>query len=443
MSIQPHPQHIVAIIGRPNVGKSTLFNRMIGRSKAITTPQAGSTRDRHYDLAEWGVHTFTLIDTGGYLPGEGTNFEKAIRQQIGTAIQECHLVLFVVDCVSGILPDDHVIATLLRKSDKPVLVVGNKADNGARALHAPAFQALGFGEVYPISASHGTGTGDLMDAIVEQLDQQPMPTQEEKGDVPRISFVGKPNVGKSTLVNALFNQERTIVSPHAHTTRDAVHSHYNLYNQAFILTDTAGIYRKKKERESVEFYSLIRSLKAIQQSDVCVVIVSSEEGLTKQDLNILQLVHRQKKGIILAINKWDMVDKEAYSIAQYRKDLMKQLGTLSYIPMLFISGLKKQRIYQLMKKALEVYENRRLHLSTSALNKVIQQAITQTPPPVTKGKLIKIKYVTQLPLPSPTFALFANLPQYIPTAYKRYLEKQLRAQFNFEGAPITLVFKRK
>ena len=437
-----HTQHIVAIVGRPNVGKSTLFNRMVGRAKAITTPEAGGTRDRNYDISEWGTDAFTLIDTGGYLPGEGPNFEKAIREQMQIAIEECHLILFLVDCVAGILPDDHTLASLLRKSGKPVLVVANKADNGQRALNAPSFHALGLGDAYPISASHGTGTGDLMDAIIDHLNIQDTEVAEEE-KLPRISFVGKPNVGKSTLMNALLNKERSIVSPRAHTTRDPLHSHYNLYNQQVIITDTAGIYAKKKQKEAIEFYSLIRSVKAIQHSDVCIVMISAEEGLTKQDLHILQLAHQHKKGIILAINKWDLVDKEAYDTTQYRKDLAAQLGTLAYIPVMFISGLKKQRIFHLIQKALEVYTNRKQRVPTPLLNKVMQEAIAQTPPPVLKGKLVKIKYATQMPLSSPTFALFANLPQYIPTSYKRYLTHQIRAHFNFEGCPVTLVFKKK
>ncbi|MEM7361711.1 MAG: ribosome biogenesis GTPase Der [Bacteroidota bacterium] len=436
-------QHIVAIVGRPNVGKSTLFNRMIGRSKAITTPEAGGTRDRNYDLSEWCSHTFTLVDTGGYLPGEGPNFEKAIREQIKIAIQECHLILFVVDCQTGLLPDDHTIASLLRQSGKPVVVAANKADNYERTLSAPTFHALGLGEPYAISATHGSGTGDLMDAIVEKLPTLTDLPKNDENPLPRLAFIGKPNAGKSTLVNVLLNQERSIVSSRAHTTRDTLHSHYKRYNQDLILIDTAGIYRKNKKKEAIEFYSVIRSVKAIQQSDICILLVSAEEGLTKQDLDILRMAHRHKKGIVIAINKWDLIDKDKYDIAQYRKDLAKALGTLAYVPVLFISGLKKQRIYQLIEKATEVYQNRKQHVPTSQLMKVIEEATTRTPHPVIKGKFIKIKYVTQMPFSSPTFALFANLPQYITKTYKRYLINQIREKFNFEGCPITLVAKKK
>ena len=433
--------HIVAIVGRPNVGKSTLFNRIVGRSKAITTPEAGGTRDRNYDIAEWCGRTFALVDTGGYLPGEDGNFESAIRKQVRIAVQECDVILFLVDCKSGLLPNDYVIAEMLRKAGKPIVMVANKADNAMRALVAPSFQALGLGDVYPISASHGRGTGDLMDAIVGHMDDSK--DEQVVEGIPRIAFVGKPNVGKSTLMNALLNQERSIVSEQPHTTRDALHSLYNLYGQRFMITDTAGIYRKNKYKEAIEFYSVIRSVKVMQQSDICIVMIEASKGLTKQDLHILQLAHQQRKGIILAVNKWDLVDKSLYDGVQYRKDVSAQLGTLSYVPVVFISGLTKQRIYHLMKKTLEVYHNRKQRLGTPLLNTIIQKAITQVPPPVIKGKYVKIKYATQIPLSAPTIALFANLPQYISTTYKRYLTNQLRNHFNFEGVPLTIVCKKK
>ncbi len=436
---------IVAIVGRPNVGKSTLFNRLIGRKKAIITPEAGGTRDRNYDIAEWGRHTFTVIDTGGYLPGDGANFEQAIRTQVKVAIDECQLILFVVDCKQGITPNDHTVAELLRRSGKKVLIVANKADNHHLLMEAPTFHALGSMPVYPISATHGSGTGELMDAIIEALAQQDnmLPNGSEQVHLPRISFVGRPNVGKSTLMNALLGRDRSIVSERAHTTRDSVNSLYNLYNKKILLTDTAGIYRKKTDKDAIEFYSLIRSVKAIQHSDVCVVVISAEEGLTKQDLHIMQLAHSRKKGMVLLVNKWDLIDKQVYSAERYRKELATHLGTLAYVPVLFTSGLHKQRIFQVMEKALKVYENRQSRIPTPKLNDFIQATVNKTPPPMLKGKLIKIKYATQMPLSSPTFALFANLPQYIQTPYKRYLTNQLRAHFDLEGTPVTLVFKKK
>ena len=437
--------HIVAIVGRPNVGKSTLFNRLVGRKKAIITPEAGGTRDRNYDISEWGRHTFTVIDTGGYMPGEGPNFEKAIRTQVKVAIDECQLILFVVDCKEGITPNDHTIAALLRKSGKTVLIVANKADNYNLLMEAPTFHALGSMPVYPISATHGSGTGDLMDAIVDDLKQQDTSIADASAqeEFPRISFIGRPNVGKSTLMNALLGKDRSIVSERAHTTRDSVNSLYNLYNKKILLTDTAGIYRKKSDKDAIEFYSLIRSVKAIQHSDVCVVVISAEEGLTKQDHHIMQLAHSRKKGMVLLVNKWDVIDKEIYSAERYRKELATHLGTLAYVPVLFTSGLHKQRIFQIMEKALQVYENRKSRISTPKLNDFLQAAVNKTPPPMLKGKLIKIKYATQMPLPSPTFALFANLPQYVQTPYKRYLTNQLRENFDLEGTPVTLVFKKK
>ena len=437
-------QHLVAIIGRPNVGKSTLFNRLVGGSKAITTPEAGGTRDRNYDIVEWNGRAFTLIDTGGYLPGDGENFEAAIREQITMAIEESHLIIFLLDCHTELLADDHLIADLLRKCGKPVILVANKADNPQQTLTAATFHALGLGEAYPISAIHGKGTGDLLDAMVDALPPQDSEDALESSEeaIPRLAFVGKPNAGKSTLMNALLGKPRSIVSARPHTTRDTIHSHYRRYQKDFLLVDTAGIYRKNKKKEDIAFYSVIRSIKAIQQSDVCILLVSAQEGLTKQDREILSLAQRHKKGIVLVINKWDLVDKTAYDAAKGRKAMAKQLGNLAYVPILFTSALHKTGIYQLLEKAQTVYDNRKRHIPNAPLMDLLQEAMAKNPHPMVKGKRIKIKYATQVPLPFPAFALFANLPQYITATYKSYLTNQLRARFDFEGAPIVLLTKK-
>lgn len=431
--------NIVAIVGRPNVGKSTLFNRLIEERKAIMSSESGTTRDRHYGYATWNGKHFTVIDTGGYVQGSEDVFEQNIRQQVQIAIEEATVVLFMVDCQVGLTAMDAEIAHILRASTKPVILVANKADNTASSFIAHEFHALGLGTPYPIAATSGTGTGDLLDEVIVHCQDHVEPTNE----LPRIAILGRPNVGKSSLLNALLGEERSIVTPIAGTTRDAINTAYNLFGKHLVLTDTAGIRKKSKVKENIEFYATLRSIKALEESDVCMIIIDAQQGLEGQDLTLLSLADKYKKGIVLLVNKWDLIEKDNHTNAQYKKQLQQQLGLLSYIPILFISALNKQRIYQAVEKALEVYANRAQKLSTTVLNQVMLPLIEKYPPPATKGKYIKIKYVTKLPTLTPVIAFFCNLPQYIQPAYQRYLENQLRKNFNLEGVPVQLVFRKK
>ncbi len=432
--------NIVAIVGRPNVGKSTLFNRLVERRKAIMDNESGVTRDRHYGYAEWTGKHFTVIDTGGYVLSSGDVFESAIRQQVQIAIEEARVILFMVDCRDGLTGLDKDFATVLRATSKPVLVVANKADNVSAALMVHDFYPLGMGTPYPISAASGTGTGELLDEVVRYFQEEVLSTQET---TPKIAIIGRPNVGKSSFLNALLGTVRSIVTSVAGTTRDAINTHYNLYGKHIILTDTAGIRKKAKLRDNIEFYSVIRSIGALQEADVCVVMLDATQGLEAQDMNLIALAHRYKKGLVLLMNKWDLIQKDNYTAEAYKKELLKKLAPLDYVPILFTSTLKKQRIYQAIENAVEVYNNRRKKLTTAALNKVMLAAIERYPPPAIKGKYVKIKYVTQLPTYTPVFAFFCNLPQYVRPPYKRYLERQLRSHFDFTGVPIQLVFRKK
>lgn len=431
--------NVVAIVGRPNVGKSTLFNRFVEERKAIMDSESGTTRDRHYGYATWNGKHFIVIDTGGYIRGTGDSFEQSIRNQAAIAIEEATVILFLVDCQIGPSGGDQEIATILRSSRKPVLLVANKADNVNSELMAYEFHALGMGEPYPISATSGLGTGDLLDKVVAYCQEN----GEQAAKVPKIAILGRPNVGKSSLLNVLLGQERSIVNPMAGTTRDALDTPYKLYGKDFILTDTAGIRKKSKVTDNVEFYAVMRALRALQDADVCLVMIDAEQGLEAQDINLISLAQRYKKGIVLLVNKWDLILKDNHTSDQYKKALLKKLGPLNYVPILFISTVTKQRIYQAMEKALEVFEHKNQKISTSSLNRVMLQVIEHYPPPAIKGKYIKIKYVTQLPTLNPVFAFFCNLPQYIKPPYKSYLENQLRKNFNLEGVPITLVFRKK
>lgn len=432
--------NIVAIVGRPNVGKSTLFNRLVEQRKAIMDNERGITRDRHYGYAEWTDKHFTVIDTGGYVQGSDDVIESAIRQQVQIAIDEAGVILFVVDCKDGLTGLDKDFAMVLRATDKPVLVVANKADNLASTLMMHDFYALGMGTPYPISAASGSGTGELLDEVVKHLQDGGASAAETP---PRVAILGRPNVGKSSLLNVLLGEDRSIVTPMAGTTRDAIDTTYKLYGKHIVLTDTAGIRRKAKVKDNIEFYSVIRAIGALQEADVVIVMLDATQGLGAQDVNLIGLAHRYKKGLVILVNKWDLIQKDGHTAEVYKKELLKKLAPLDYIPVLFTSTVRKQRIYQALEKALEVYENRKQKLATAALNKVMLTAIERYSPPAIKGRYIKIKYVTQLPTATPIFAFFCNLPQYIKPPYMRYLENQLRGHYDLAGVPIKLVFRKK
>ncbi len=432
--------NVVAIVGRPNVGKSTLFNRLVEQRKAIMDDESGVTRDRHYGHAEWIGKFFTVIDTGGYVTGSEDKFESEIRKQVELAIDEASVILFMVDSHAGLTDLDKDFARVIRTSKKPVFLVANKADTTERIHMAMEFYELGMGEVYPVSSATGTGTGELLDEVVTDLEEG---TENPDEGIPRISILGRPNVGKSSFLNALLGKERTIVTDEAGTTRDAINTRYKLYGKDFILTDTAGIRRKSRVKEDIEFYSVLRSIQALQDSDVCIFLLDAERGLEAQDMNIIGLAQKYNKGMMIMVNKWDLIEKETNTADKYKKELIAKLGMLDYVPIIFTSVLKKQRIFQAIEKATEIYENRIMKISTSKLNDTLLPEIERNPPPAIKGKYIKIKYITQLPVHTPTFAFFCNLPQYIKAPYERFLENKVRKHFDFEGVPIRLFFRKK
>lgn len=432
--------NVVAIVGRPNVGKSTLFNRLVERRKAIMDDVSGVTRDRHYGFGEWIGKYFTVIDTGGYVTGSEDKFESEIRKQVELAIDEASVIIFMLDSHAGLTDLDKDFANVIRKSKKPVYIVANKADTTERIHMAMEFYELGMGEVFPVSSATGTGTGELLDKIVTHLDDG---YENPEEGVPRIAILGRPNVGKSSFLNALLGKERTIVTDEAGTTRDAINTHYKLYGKDFILTDTAGIRKKTKVKEDIEFYSVLRSIQALQDSDVCIFLLDAERGLEAQDMNIISLAQKYNKGMMIMVNKWDLIEKENNTAEKYKKELISKLGMLDFVPIIFTSVLKKQRIFQAIEKANEIYENRIRKIPTSKLNDLMLEEIERNPPPAIKGKYIKIKYITQLPIHTPTFAFFCNLPQYIKQPYERFLENKLRKHFEFEGVPIRLFFRKK
>ncbi|UBM57880.1 ribosome biogenesis GTPase Der [Marinilongibacter aquaticus] len=434
--------NIVAIVGRPNVGKSTLFNRLIEQRMAITDNVAGVTRDRHYGQSVWTEKYFTVIDTGGYVVGSEDTFEGAIRDQVALALDEASVVLFVVDTMTGLTDLDKEFANVLRRVDKPVLIVANKAETFERqSLVAPEFYALGYDQVFPISSMDGSGTGDLLDEVVKHFEDEGI--EDPDAGIPKIAILGRPNAGKSSFLNALIGKDRSIVTDIAGTTRDSIHTHYKLFGKDFILTDTAGIRKKAKVKEDIEFYSVLRSLKALESADVCVILLDAEKGLESQDIHIIAHAHNAKKGIVLMVNKWDLIEKDSKTADRMEKEILERLAPMNYMPLIFASALNKQRIFQVIEKAMEVYEGRQQKIPTSKINEVMLPIIEKTPPPALKGKYIKIKYIMQLPTPSPTFIFFCNLPQYIKEPYERFLKNKLRDAFGFDGVAITVLFRKK
>lgn len=432
---------LVAIVGRPNVGKSTLFNRLVGQRQAIVDATAGTTRDRHYGKTDWNGKEFSVIDTGGYAVNSDDLFEEDIRRQVMLAIDEADLILFMVEVGTGITDLDMMMADVLRRSGKPVIVVCNKVDNYDLIYLSHEFHSLGLGAPYCISSMSGSGTGDLMDAILTAL---PEDTQaEQQDDLPRITIVGRPNVGKSSMTNALLGEERNIVTDIAGTTRDSIHTRYNKYGMDFYLVDTAGMRKKGREMEDLEFYSVMRSIRAIENSDVCILMLDAQQGLESQDLNIHNLIVRNRKGCVIVVNKWDLVEKESNTMKEWRAFLAKKLAPFNDIPIVFASALNKQRILEVLQQAIRVYNSRRRRIPTSELNDYILPIIEAYPPASTKGKYIRIKYATQLPTPTPQFAFFVNLPQYIKEPYRRYLENKIREHWDFSGVPMQIYFRQK
>lgn len=433
--------NIVAIVGRPNVGKSTLFNRMVESRQAITDATAGVTRDRHYGKCEWGGLEFSVIDTGGYVTNSDDIFEGEIRKQVKLAVDEADVILFLTDVTGGVTDLDDDVAELLRKSRKPVVVAVNKVDNIDRQYLTGEFYSLGLGEIYAISAINGSGTGDLLDAIVAKFDRN-KPADEAR-DLPNIAVVGRPNAGKSSFINALLEQDRNIVTDIAGTTRDSINTVYNKFGFEFNIIDTAGLRKKNKVEENLEFYSVMRAIRTIEESDVCFLIIDATLGLESQDLNIFSLIVKNRKGVVILINKWDLIEKEKNTMEEYEAAVKAKLAPFNDVPVLFISALTKQRVFKAVETAMQVYKNRRQKISTAKLNEVMLAAIDNYPPPTVKGKYIRIKYVTQLPTPSPQFAFFCNLPQYIRDPYRRYLENKMRESFELQGVPVQIYFREK
>ncbi|MBR1632273.1 MAG: ribosome biogenesis GTPase Der [Bacteroidales bacterium] len=433
---------LVAIVGRPNVGKSTLFNRLVGMRQAIVDDTAGVTRDRHYGRSDWNGREFSVVDTGGYTSNSDDVFESAIRRQVQIAIDEADVILFMVEAATGITDYDAEIADVLRRSRKPVILCVNKVDSGEKMYDAYDFYSLGLGEIYSISAANGSGTGDLLDAVVAALPEEKESVDPYAG-LPRVAIVGKPNVGKSSLTNALLGEERNIVTPVAGTTRDSIETHYNKFGHEFMLVDTAGIRKKGKVNEDLEFYSVMRSIRAIEHSDVCVMMIDATSGMEAQDMNIFNLIVRNRKACVLVVNKWDLFVKDSSTMKEYTASLKARLAPFDDLPIIFSSVLKMQRIQDVLNAVAEVYANYSRRIPTARLNEALLPIIEETPPPAWKGKYVKVKYITQLPTKFPAFAFFCNLPQYIKDPYKRFLENQLRAAFPLTGCPVQIFCRQK
>ena len=431
---------IVAIVGRPNVGKSTFFNRLIKRREAIVDAVSGVTRDRHYGKTDWNGVEFSVIDTGGYLSGSDDTFEKEINKQVSLAVEEADAIIFMVNVEDGLTGMDEQVADLLRKSRKPVLIAVNKMDSNNRLNDMHEFYALGFEHLYALSSINGSGTGELLDDLVKILPER---ERKEESELPRFAVIGRPNAGKSSFINALIGEERYIVTDIAGTTRDAIDTKYNRFGFEFNLVDTAGIRRKAKVKEDLEFYSVMRSIRAIEHSDVCILMLDATRGFESQDANIFWLAQRNRKGIVILVNKWDLVEKENNTAKAYEAAIRKEIEPFTDVPILFVSALNKQRIYKAIETAVAVYENRTKRIPTRQLNEVMLPIIENYPPPAIKGKYIKIKFCTQLPTPMPQFAFFANLPQYVRDPYRRFIENKLRENFDFNGVPIDVYFRQK
>lgn len=431
---------IVAIVGRPNVGKSTLFNRLIKRREAIVDSVSGVTRDRHYGKSEWNGKEFSVIDTGGYTVGSDDIFEEEIRKQVQLAIEESDIIVFVVDVEQGITPMDDAVAKILRQVDKPIFIAVNKVDNAMRAADAVEFYSLGLGDYYTISSINGSGTGELLDAVAEKIPEDEEVVEDE---LPRFAVVGRPNAGKSSFINALLGEDRNIVTNIAGTTRDSIDTKYNRFGFEFNLVDTAGIRKKSKVKEDLEFYSVMRAVRAIEHCDVAILVVDATRGFEGQDEKIFWLAEKNRKGIVVLINKWDLVEKETNTVRDFENKIKETIAPFTDVPIIFTSVLTKQRIFKAIETAVEVFENRKRKIQTSKLNETMLDIVQNFPPPATKGKFIKIKYCMQLPTHTPQFAFFANLPQYIRDPYKRFVENKLREHYNFSGVPIGIYFRQK
>lgn len=431
--------NIVAIVGRPNVGKSTLYNRLTESRKAIVDDQSGVTRDRHYGSAEWVGKNFTVVDTGGYVANSADVFEAAIREQVLIAIEEATVILFMVDVTTGPTDLDDSIADLLRRSKKPVLVVANKVDNNKLLDDLHPFYSFGLGEIFSISSMTGSGTGELLDEVISHFEED----QPDDSTLPKYAIVGRPNVGKSSLINALIGKDRNIVTPIAGTTRDSIHIHYNQFGHEFMLIDTAGLRKKTKVKENIEFYSVMRTIKALEEADVIMLMIDAVEGMESQDINIFHLAEKNKKGAVILVNKWDLIEKNNKTTLKFEDEIRQRLAPFSDVPIVFTSVVEKQRIFKAVEAAAKVFENKTKKIPTSKLNEVMLPIIENYPPPALKGKYVKIKYITQINGSSPMFAFFCNLPQYIKDPYKRFLENKLREHFDFSGVPIQIYFRQK